>query len=184
MKTTKHFAKANTCTQSTFILKVKDMEIDPKTRQIIVSFLRNIKSKKISKAKMEELKDEILRKTSVRMINLSTLKRMVKKISKEETQARKIEEAKIESVSGFKPVIVPITTQAFQSVILYDLTASKRTIKRLNEKLEQLKQISNAQSAEFKQKLASELSFIRKELEKLDSKLEEVEKQLALKAKK
>jgi len=160
------------------------MEIDPKTREIIVSFLRNIKSKKISKAKMEELKDEILRKTSVRMINLSTLKRMVKKVAKEEAQAKKIEEAKIESVSGFKPVIVPITNQAFQTVIMYDLAASKRTIQRLNERIEQVKETSKTQSVGFKQRISSELSFIRKELEKLDSKLEQVEKQLIQKSKK
>jgi len=160
------------------------MEIEPKTREIIVSFLRNIKSKKISKTKMEELKDEILRKTDIRMINLSTLKRMVKKVAKEEAQAKKIEEAKIESISGFKPVIVPITTHAFQTIIMYDLNASKRTLQRLNERIAQIKETSKNQSAEFKQKLSSELSLIRKELEKLDSKLEQIEKQLMQKTKK
>ncbi|MEM4133781.1 MAG: hypothetical protein QXO35_01840 [Candidatus Micrarchaeia archaeon] len=158
------------------------MEIDQKTREIIVAFLKGVKTKKISKAKMEELKDEILKKTDIRMLNLSTLKKMVKKIAKETAQAEKIEEAKIESISGFKPVIIPITTQAFQNMILYDLSASKKTLERLNERLESIKEAGK--TTEFKTKISSEISLIRKEIEKLANKLEYVEKQLIQKTKK
>ncbi len=160
------------------------MEIDQNTRKIIISFLKEWKTKKISKAKLEQLRDELAKRKDTKSVNISTLKKMIKKVSKETAQAEKIEEAKIESISGFKPVIIPITNQAFRNVVLFDLAASKRTIQRMNEKLEDIKEQSNSQNGDFKQKLSSEVSLIRKELERINEKLNEIEKQLIQKSKK
>ena len=160
------------------------MEIDQTTRKTIIFFLKAWKTKKISKAKLEQLRDELAKKKDVKTVNMSTLKKMIKRVTKETAQAEKIEEAKIESISGFKPVIVPITNQAFRNVIIFDLSASKRTIQRMNEKLEGIKEQSKTQNGDFKQRLSSEVSLIRKELERINDKLAEMEKQLIQKSRK
>jgi len=160
------------------------MEIDPNIRKTIVSFLKAWKTKKISKAKLEQLRDELAKKKDAKSVNMSTLKKMIKRVAKETAQAEKIEEAKIESISGFRPVIVPITNQAFKNVILFDLAASKRTLQRLNEKLEDVKEESKSQNGDFKQKLSSQVSLIRKELERMNDRLVDIEKQLIQKSKK
>ncbi|MCS7109690.1 MAG: hypothetical protein NZ903_02760, partial [Candidatus Micrarchaeota archaeon] len=71
---------------------------------------------------------------------------------------------------------IPLTNQAFQNMILYDLSASKKTLERLNQRLDAIKEAGK--SAEFKTKISSEISLIRKEIEKLANKLENIEKQL------
>ena len=160
------------------------MEIDQTTRKTIISFLKAWKTKKISKAKLEQLRDELAKKKDAKPVNMSTLKKMIKRVAKETVQAEKIEEAKIESISGFRPVIVPITNQAFRNVILFDLSASRRTIQRMGEKLDAIKEQSKSQNGDFKQRLSSEVSLIRKELERINEKLGEMEKQLIQKSKK
>ena len=160
------------------------MEIDPNTRKVIISFLKAWKTKKISKARLEQLRDEIAKRKDTKSVNMSTLKKMIKRVTKETAQAEKIEEAKIESISGFKPVIVPITNQAFRNVIIYDISASRRTIQRISEKLDAVKEHGKSQNGDFKQKLSSEISLIRKELERINEKLGEMEKQLIQKSKK
>jgi len=160
------------------------MSVDDHTRKTILFFLGKWKTTRVSKDKLLQLKEELMKKADAKPVSLPALKKMVRRVVKETSQAEKLKEIKLEGTAAIAPITIPVTDMAFRQIVLFDIAASRRTIAKINGKIEDVKKASEKQPKQFKQQLSSELTGMRRELDKMISKLGEVEKQLIAKGEK
>ena len=157
------------------------MSIDDHTRKVILFFLAKWKTTRVSKDKLLQLKEELMKKDEAKPISLPALKKIVRRVVKETSQAEKIKEIKLEGTTSLMPITVPVTDNAFRQIVAFDIAASRRTIIKINEKIDDVREATEKQPKQFKHQLSSELTGMRRELDKLVTKLAEVERQLILK---
>ena len=72
------------------------MAIDDETRKIILFYLAHWKTTRMSKDRLLELKEELMKPKDAKPVSLNVLKRWVKRVVKETSQAEKIKEAEYE----------------------------------------------------------------------------------------
>jgi len=165
--------------------------MDDIIKRIILSFLTKWKTTRVSKDKLMEVRDEIVKKTEGKPLALPALKKMVRRIVKETTQAEKIKEAQFgtmhegaTSITHIVPITSSLSEKVFQQALIFDLKASKVNIERGLEKLSSIKNQAKKQPKLFRNMLSAEVAAIRRDLEKLATKLTEVERQFIMKSSK
>jgi len=157
--------------------------MDDEAKRIILSYLTKWKTTRVSKDRLFELKEELLKKNPERQVTLPALKKWVRRVVKETTQAEKIKAVQYGTtthagLATITPITLPMSERVFQQSIMFDLIASRKNIERILEKLTSLKNQAAKQPKQLRNALSAEVAATRRDLEHLATKLSEIERQL------
>ncbi len=160
--------------------------MDDEKKRMILSLLTKWKTTRVNKDKLVILREELYKKSEEKPMSLPALKKLVRRVVKETSQAEKIKEFQMgsfqEGATSITPITPSVSDRVFYQAIIFDLSASKKNIEKILEKLTELKEQSNKQPKQFRNALSAEVASTRRDLEKLANKLNEIERQLSLKS--
>jgi len=105
--------------------------VDENVKRIILSYLAKWKTTRVSKDRLLELRDEIIKRTGFKSLPLTMLKKWVRKTVKETAQAEKLKAIQY----GGMPIAAPVSEKAFLQSISFDLASMRRSLDRIANRL-------------------------------------------------
>jgi len=153
------------------------MAIDEETRKIILFYLAQWKTTRMSKDRLLELKEELMKPKDSKPVSLNVLKRWVKRVVKETSQAEKIKVAEYEATIG-APIAAPVTDRAFRQSVAFDIAATRKAIDKMLVTVSEIKKNTASKGKTFSKSVSPDIAASRRGLEKLAAKLTEIEKLL------
>jgi hypothetical protein len=148
--------------------------VSEEIKKLILEYLTKWKTTRVNKERLVELKEAIVKKTEMKSLPFTTLKKWIRSVVKETKQAEKLK-----AIALAEPIAAPLSKRVYMQAVMFDISAMRKIVDKTFDDLTRIKSMLDKKPKDFARTVVPEIAAARKTLESIERRIAEIERKLS-----